>query len=770
MKGNIFKIIFSSLLFVIFLLDPATPKDNLSSLENEQCNFLPKNYINELNNLKSIKSIDLTILDKRKWMKNSMSIISDKQFNYIRDRNKKFFDSVVNVHYPFGSCLFKANVRQSGDLKDHIKLKSGQIQQSLEVKILNGNIGGIVSFKLFLPETRSNDDEIIMTKIFHELGILAPRTRYMKVSVNDQEISYIFQEKIAKEMLESFKRREGPMFEGDETLLWSNSANYKWQEDISLARIDNGKLLKKSNEHLLLGLETYSIIQNVYLDYINNSYSKSLKKEGVFLNFSMLSKSSVNLKKIWIMYESIMIAANGAHGLRPHNRKFFWNSLEFGFEPIYYDGTVNLNSIWNKHEQEFNSSDNFNELDFLKYSQYISEIEIEEVIQNIKKIDKLNFYNTVLESGLEISKEQINRKFQNLLVGLSIFKKIIVKSKLSYNDKSNTIKINFDKDFIQKILSLHPDAEIYYVKNIIQNKKVILTEMCSLDKCSEKYISFLEAISIMQNHKNKKTKKISYIVPISEDRKFQTQEYNLNGQILKIKKSIGVSVKIDNDKNTIRFEQTRSSDWVMLHDSYIDNINIVFIGKNDKDSKKEGLNSFNITNCFTIYNSHFKSTKLKASNAFCEDAINIVNSNGLIEEMHISNTTADAFDGDFSNLTIKNIFTENAGNDCLDVSSGNYVIQKAILHNCKDKGVSVGEYSSADLSNFFINKSEIGVASKDSSTTYINNINISDTKSCLAAYKKKQENWGGNIAVKNFNCINSKKDIDIDKYSKIYFQ
>jgi hypothetical protein len=767
---NVIKILITFLLFVIFFSENLISKDNLSSLEGEQCNFSPKNYIDELNNLKFINSIDITIQDQRKWMKNSMSIVSDKKFNYIRDKNKIFFDAKIKTYYPFGSCIFKAKVRQSGDLKDHIKLKFGKIEQSLEVKLLNGNIGGIVNFKLFLPETRVNDDEILMTKIFSELGILAPRTRYMKVSVNEHDVKYIFQEKIAKEMVENFKRREGPIFEGDESLLWTNNANYNWQEDISLARIDNGKLLEKNNEHFFLGLESYSIIQNVYLDYIYNSYSKSLKKEGVFLNLSMLSGSSDDLKKIWIMYDSIMIAANGAHGLRPHNRKFFWNSLEFGFEPIYYDGTVNLNLIWKNHELKFDKSDNFNELDFLKYSQHISENEIDEVINNIKKINKFNFYNLVSESGVEATKEKIDKKFENLLAGLIVFKKIISKSKISNLDKDNVKISNFDKNFSKKILDNHPSAKIYYVKNIIYDKKVILTEMCTSSKCSDKYISYLEAIDILANHKNKKTQEISYLVPITTHRNYETKQYNLNGQILNIKKSKGLIVKINNEKNSIQFEQSRSSDWVILFDSDIEKINFEFIGKNDKDSKKEGLNNYNITDCFTIYNSHVKSINIKASNAVCEDAINIVNTTGSIEDLYITNTSSDAFDGDFSNLTIKKIFIENTGNDCLDVSSGSYVFEQAILSNCKDKGVSVGEYSSANLNNFIINKSDIGIASKDSSTTVGHNIKISDSKYCLAAYKKKQENWGGAIAVTNFNCINSKKVIDIDDYSKINYR
>ena len=40
-----------------------------------------------------------------------------------------------------------------------------------------------------------------------------------------------------------------------------------------------------------------------------------------------------------------MAIMNGAHGLRPHNRKFYFNALENSFEPIYYDGNININEV-----------------------------------------------------------------------------------------------------------------------------------------------------------------------------------------------------------------------------------------------------------------------------------------------------------------------------------------------------------------------------------------------------------------------------------------
>ena len=59
----------------------------------------------------------------------------------------------------------------------------------------------------------------------------------------------------------------------------------------------------------------------------------------------------------------------------------------------------------------------------------------------------------------------------------------------------------------------------------------------------------------------------------------------------------------------------------------------------------------------------------------------------------VDHAYADAIDLDFSNVAIKSVEVTGAGNDCLDVSGGNYSLVNARLNKCGDKGISVGEKS-----------------------------------------------------------------------------
>ena len=157
-----------------------------------------------------------------------------------------------------------------------------------------------------------------------------------------------------------------------------------------------------------------------------------------------------------------------------------------------------------------------------------------------------------------------------------------------------------------------------------------------------------------------------------------------------------------------------------------------------------------------------------SKNSNCEDAINIVDSKGLISNISINNSESDSLDLDFSDIEIKKISISNSKNDCVDVSGGNYNFQYLDLKNCGDKGLSVGENSIVNLEEIKVNHSSIGVASKDSSKTIIEKFSGDNLLFCLSAYNKKQEFDGGEIFVKNYNCTN--KTFRQDKISNIVIE
>ena len=190
--------------------------------------------------------------------------------------------------------------------------------------------------------------------------------------------------------------------------------------------------------------------------------------------------------------------------------------------------------------------------------------------------------------------------------------------------------------------------------------------------------------------------------------------------------------------------------------------------KNIRNNISKGrFNDKSLTGCVTFHDVFFQNVDLIAQDFFCEDAINIMNSKGSINEIEIKNSYFDGLDIDFSSISVENAIIEKSNNDCIDVSSGSYNIKKIKINSCGDKGISIGEKASFNSNDVRIKSTSFGVASKDSSVSKLNNLFIENSDICLSAYQKKQEFSGGVLEVNNLNCKNYLKKIEFDEKSQI---
>ena len=129
-----------------------------------------------------------------------------------------------------------------------------------------------MKFKLFLPKTRNGDNEILGTIISRKLGIITPETFEVAVNVNNISSLMIFQEDSRKEMLERNGRREGPMFKGDEDLLWSMDSWDNFElEDISLIKLINSNWFLKGASSKSITLSSYKKLLKVILNILKET-------------------------------------------------------------------------------------------------------------------------------------------------------------------------------------------------------------------------------------------------------------------------------------------------------------------------------------------------------------------------------------------------------------------------------------------------------------------------------------------------------------------
>lgn len=166
------------------------------------------------------------------------------------------------------------------------------------------------------------------------------------------------------------------------------------------------------------------------------------------------------------------------------------------------------------------------------------------------------------------------------------------------------------------------------------------------------------------------------------------------------------------------------------------------------------VDSFEINNCHIM------------DNQIGDDAFHIAYSKGHINKCHFENSAYDALDIDISEVTISESEFNNIGNDAIDSMNSDIIINKIKVDRSGDKCISIGEKSDINITNSELLNCYIGIAVKDGSKLYVNNINIENyKKNAIVLYQKNTRyGSGGMIDGKNIYGI-SKDNIILGKKS-----
>ena len=773
-------------IIIFFFLLSLTPLKLEANTDLTSKKILGCNYKVEEENLKNInkfkiKKINIDVHKYRNWTVNSVRIITNRS-RYVSDRYKQRFKADILIEFENGTkCNFIGRIRHHGDEKDHISLAGNAIIQSIDVHLDSGNIRGITKFKLLRPNTRGKlEDEIFLTELLRNLNFLAPRTMKVDVRINKANSFMIFQEKAAKELLEFNKRREGPIFEGDERFFFKSveklPSNQKSNWDIGvvplmnnsvkhlLARQVNTSIMQKSEGLNKMSFNSSTNLNLIYL-YYSNKFQDGTNNFNYFdydLDNTLLAMfNPKNILKLDI-YNLLIQSTNSQHGLAANNRKFFWNSLENYFEPINYDSNPNINlkkPTTTKAIYRLPISENF--------LSAFNALEEKLIKINIKKISE-----NINNSGILTSEKEVSTKIKKILNNLNVIKinyLNIDNQELLEHNKFKPIN-NLLERFNETLNKVEPD--VYLVKydessGNLQRCKIFLKDCKDFKFTQENLTDLLEGELVLNEKIYQFLGKSLNFDNIKKKRNFN----KLNFDNSNIFYEDGILINIDKKTNTLEIQQTEVGSRVFIINGNLSDMKIKFFNnKYDLDiiPKNFPNDSNGLTGCLSLINLNVKNIVLEAENSSCEDAINLINVKGLVNEVIIKNSFSDGLDVDFSNLEIQNLNIENSKNDCVDFSSGNYILGTSNLNNCGDKALSVGEQSILDVKLLNAFNSQMGIASKDSSIVNINDLSMNNVVTCAAAYKKKQEFNGGIININNsFVCDNFKDEQKIDNFSII---
>jgi hypothetical protein len=704
------------------------------------CNFITGNFIEKLNDPSHIKEIIIETPKSGKYYKNFVkihvldSIIIPKEL-------KIKYSANITVIYDFGKCRYTGKVRQNGDLKDHIDFsKEGNPLRSLVVDLNDGNILNAVKFKLLLPSTRNGINEVLGTILLKEAGFITPETFEVQTKINGVSNIMLFQEGLRKELIERNNRREGPIYEGDEDLIWTYKDFEMFAlENLSLSKMMNGNWFLKGDTSRLISLNAYEKIQLSYLRYsqIQNDY-QDLKLSP---NLGLVFEPNEN-KKLFSNYFFNLLSMNGDHGLRPHNRRFYYNTFIQEFEPIYYDGNLNLTSKIN--------------VDLFKRSSRIIEFfEYVPIIENLISLE--DTFNKFKKRTLIDEKKA--REFFNISINNILENEKLISSFYSKPKKYINYNLNKNQDLIKSYLSESNKNKLsqYIFLSLERKNNTNIYEAFNYDGL--KFDLSIEDVEKILS-KNKFNDKRAILMPNKKPHSL-TSQYSLtplpfNNSL--IKHSNTLKVNIDFKSKTLTLTQKYPNDWALISNSVIDGWSIIFIGKGfDKNFLTDGqqrFNEFGLTGCLNLYKSNVTDVLIKINKGMCEDSLNIISSSGNLSSIEINDSFADALDFDTSLINIDSILIKNASNDCIDLSSGIYNFNYIKANKCGDKGVSIGEKSNVQITKLDIKNSNIGVSSKDYSSTKIINANIFDSMFCLESKQKKQEYGGSKLLVNTLTCPN----------------
>ena len=752
---------------------------NCSSLSYEEGKLLhPKNF----------SSLNLEIkFDKiRDWRKENINAIIKADENkkdsgfflrFYSDRKRVDAKIIFELSQEL-SCSINAKIRAHGDLEDH----QSTFLPSLNVNLVDGHIYGITKFKLFIPRTRQLDNELFAANLFKEIGILSPRTSKAKVKFFGKEEIFIFQESIEKEFIENNNKREFPLYSGDERYLFFDRGALGRGGRFANYKLNNGNFAKTDNTNKIISEYGLSLLNKI--NFLNDS---ELYPTSVDLSELSLKIYEENLFIDFEIFTSLMLAMNSNHNLSIANLRLYFNRENNVFNVIYYDGDVKLEKQNTFLDQQCMEK---------SYDCYLLKSSIfgaKDAINLIDKIDQENFKKKLLnynhgsdELDLGIKKVKINSLGE-----------IIDEIKVNLNKLAN-IEIQSNERVVKTNLLNNPSETL-----LNNNKKILNPQTRRLIFNSENFESLISC-NVFYNEcesfdldQKKKDRLLSQNLKVKKDKldinlnytsrtnngnnsewfhEFYKKKF-LKQEKIKISdefyfKLIGeVDFQIDVNTRKIIFLKKNLNSKIVFEKLNIENWEIIF--------KDESSNSFNnqprmdiygYTGCLNFFDTVLKNVVIKFSGSKCEDAVNFVRSEGSVKNIEVENSAFDGIDADFSQIKFNNVSVKKSGNDCLDFSYGNYLIENSIIFSCGDKGVSVGESSFLTMKKASIKNSETGLASKDFAEIEILDVEILNTKYCFQAYNKKQEFSGGLIKIKNYECDKTNQFVmKKDKNSEIIY-
>jgi hypothetical protein len=238
----------------------------------------------------------------------------------IRDKYKGY----VTGNILMDGDSIPVELRLKGDWTDH--LISGNA--SYRIKTESGTaFRGLRSFSIQHPKTRNYMHEWFMHKLCDEQDLLSTHYSFLSVNLNEQyQGTYALEEHFDKQLLESRKRREGPILKMDETAFWALAVLAREQglDRISAAYYEAARATVFKEKRTMKSDALRGQFMNGAI--LLNHFKKGYEHPELIFDMEQIAT-----------YYALMDLGNIHHSLAWHNRRFYYNPITTKLEHVGFD-------------------------------------------------------------------------------------------------------------------------------------------------------------------------------------------------------------------------------------------------------------------------------------------------------------------------------------------------------------------------------------------------------------------------------------------------
>ena len=762
------------------------------------------------------KKIYLNINQKNtyKLEQNRQNILKNIELRSITNRAHQEFVEVTGSITSKDKKL-RSDIRLKGDRKIHFQSRENS---SYKLTLKKDNyFNQMKKFSLQKPRIRNYLHEWIFHELLGEGNLIKINYDFYDFYLNGEYQGYYnLEEGFGKTLLERNNRRNGPIFSIFEEIKESS-------KDQKFELYNKNYWTKKENIQV-----AQKAVQNLNNFFSGNASAEDifdLSKWAWFFAVVDLTYTyhGAALKSVKFYFnpinEKIEPIGYDGHRLLPNFNKSIL-SYKPNLNKTIFDLASNKGSYeWIK--KFFFQNKKINKEFYREYVKSVNALTNTSFLDNFfkkrtKEIDRINSgiytdnyiydYDTTRESGIGIyyyDKKDIYRRAEYLLDKIQINKnKLFVELnykelKISSFDKNNVVLIK------PKLKCKSNDLTFNNIDLSNNQTNIIIKDLNIFHQCDK--ISFLSEIDnseyIYEINKYNNFSDFKNFFNINNYKKYFNEYDNnilkLNKNVSEFKESVYIpknfTVKISPSQKIILLNEATiysNSPWeavgnkdnkilitgrinnygggLIITDtnerSIFDHVYFEYLNGFKKNLHKGGI----IMGAINFNNTHVTLKNINVKNIDTEDSINIFNSRFDLENCYFSNIFSDAIDFDFSDGKAKNIEFNTIGNDAIDFSGSKATVENISFNKVGDKVISVGENSLVKIRNLEGKNSLIGVASKDGSSTYLENANFIDVEYPFTAYKKKEVYEFGNLNLNNYSVDGFKKKFVRDLESIIF--